>query len=90
MSNSAISTQYDNWTLTRIWLKSEVVPDTNGVDVRFDRYGNIMRWSQYGKTTEHGWEVDHIVPDSWGGSPDITNLQPLHWQANRKKGDHHI
>jgi hypothetical protein len=90
MSKATTSAQYDDWTLTRIWLNSKVVPDTNGVDVRFDCYGNIMRWSQYGKTTEHGWVVDHLIPDSWGGPSDISNLQALHRQANLQKGDRHI
>jgi 5-methylcytosine-specific restriction endonuclease McrA len=88
LNTTATSTQYDEHTLFRIWLKSKEVPGTNGVDVRLDRYGNLMRFSQYGKTTEHGWEVDHRVPDSWGGPSDLSNLQPLHWQANRQKSDH--
>jgi len=80
-------TQYDRWTLTRIWLNSKEIPGTNGVDARLDRYGNLMRWSQYGETTEHGWEVDHIIPKSQGGSDDISNLEPMHWKANRQKSD---
>ena len=34
-----------------------------------------------------GWEVDHIVPISRGGSDHIGNLQPLYWENNREKGD---
>ncbi|KUG25132.1 hypothetical protein ASZ90_005048 [hydrocarbon metagenome] len=35
----------------------------------------------------YGWEIDHIIPLSLGGTDDIANLQPLHWENNRKKSD---
>lgn len=87
ISTTAKSTQYDEWTLTRIWFKAPVAPGTNDGDIRVDRFGNRMRWSEYGQTTAMGWEVDHIVARSEGGSDDIENLEPLHWKANRQKGD---
>ncbi|MEM7241817.1 MAG: HNH endonuclease signature motif containing protein [Pseudomonadota bacterium] len=34
-----------------------------------------------------GWEVDHIVPKSKGGSNKRRNLQALQTEANRKKSD---
>jgi hypothetical protein len=82
MSTATINTQYDEWTLMRIWFSAREAPGTNGVDARIDCFGNLMRWSQYGETTEHGWEVDHVIPKSHGGSGDISNLRPLHWKAN--------
>ena len=39
-----------------------------------------MRFSEYGKNTEYGWV---IIRKSQGGSDDISNLEPLHWRANR-------
>lgn len=32
----------------------------------------------------HGWEIDHINP---GGGDGLSNLQPLHYETNRRKGD---
>jgi len=47
-----------------------------------------MRFTDHGDTSsKYGWEIDHIMPTSLGGTDDVGNLQPLHWENNRKKGD---
>jgi len=49
-----------------------------------------MTWDNYGK---RGWHVDHIrpvssfKPEEWEQINHYTNLQPLWWQDNLKKGD---
>lgn len=47
-----------------------------------------MLRNKYGATdSEYGWEIDHVVPRSKGGTDLLGNLQPLQWENNRSKGD---
>jgi 5-methylcytosine-specific restriction endonuclease McrA len=48
-----------------------------------------MRYGEYGQTSKYGWEIDHIKPVSKGGTDDLSNLQPLQWENNRRKGDNY-
>ena len=47
-----------------------------------------MNFPEHGnRDSEYGWEIDHIEPVALGGGDELTNLQPLNWQNNVKKGD---
>jgi 5-methylcytosine-specific restriction endonuclease McrA len=46
-----------------------------------------MKWSEYGMTSQFSRETDHIRAIANGGSDSLSNLQLLHWQNNRRKGD---
>jgi 5-methylcytosine-specific restriction endonuclease McrA len=39
------------------------------------------------RTSSRGLTVDHWIPLSKGGSDDMSNLRPAHWNCNRKKSD---
>jgi 5-methylcytosine-specific restriction endonuclease McrA len=53
---------------------------------RQDSYGNPMYRHSHGKSSEMGWDVDHITPQSRGGSNATRNLQALNSSVNRGKG----
>jgi hypothetical protein len=67
-----------------VWLKGRIIPGWDAAAWRYDSFGSVMYYGQYGQTTEFGWEIDHIDPD---GPDEIWNLQPLNWLNNRRKSD---
>ena len=71
-----------------VWNKGKIIPGYIGSEWRKDIYGGTMQYSQHGNTSSHnGWEIDHIKPIAKGGMDDLSNLQPLYWENNRKKAD---
>lgn len=78
---------FDLATINAVWNKARVVPGYDPNVYRKDACDTWIMLSEYGNTTEYGWEVDHIQPVACGGSDILGNLQPLQWQNNRHKGD---
>lgn len=82
----------NSWTpaqLQAVWNRGVIVQGRDAAKERKDICGAWIHFDEHGDTTENGngWEVDHIKPVAAGGTDDITNLQPLQWQNNRRKGD---
>ena len=68
-----------------VWLKATPIQGLPPNEWRRDRNGNVIRWSEYGRLTQYGWEIDHSIPKSRNGSNDISNLSPMRWRENREK-----
>jgi len=76
----------DKNLVNRVWGKGHPVPGRDPRISRKDDEGNLIDRHLYGMRSGAGWEIDHIVPDARGGSDDLSNLRPLHWQANAARG----
>ncbi len=80
--------QYSEQHKVAVWVKARAIEGYNPAYVRMDACGAPIEWVQYGNTSSaYGWEIDHINPESLGGINNVSNLQPLQWQNNRKKSN---
>lgn len=71
----------------RVWDKAKIIDGKNPNLYREDSYGNTIFYDSYGKTSQMGWEVDHLKPLSKGGTDHINNLSATQWRKNRQKSD---
>lgn len=76
-------------TIQRVWNKAKFVNDDNEKKgFRKDQCDAWINRNQYGnRKSDWGWEIDHITPESQGGSDELRNLRPLHWENNASKSD---
>lgn len=71
----------------KVWNKAKKIRGKNPAKYRKDAYGKTIYKASYGKSSEMGWDVDHIRPKSRGGSNSVRNLQALNSSTNRSKGN---
>ena len=71
----------------QVWDKAKTVRGKDPNKYRQDPYGNLLYKSSQGKSSEMGWQIDHIKPKSKGGSDHIRNLQALNSKINMSKGN---
>jgi len=68
------------------WNAASAVIGSNPAYERMDCDGRYIRWLDYGKLSQFGWEIDHIHPIALGGPDILSNLRARHWQGNRRAG----
>ncbi len=78
-------------TIVAVWRKARIVPGVDPAVRRKDACNAWIEFANYGKTVHDGtgWEIDHVMPVSRGGTDSLSNLQPLQWENNRHKGDNY-
>ncbi len=77
----------DQQEINDVWAKGIIIPSYDPKVWRHDSKGNPIKKDEYGKTTKHGWEIDHMIPTSKGGPDTLENKQPLQWEENRRKAN---
>lgn len=70
-----------------VWGKAKPVKGKNSNLYRQDSFGNTIYKPAYGRNSRMGWQVDHIYPQSKGGSSAPKNLQALQTSANKRKSN---
>lgn len=81
---------FDSFTIDAVWRKAQTIPGYDANVWRRDRCGAPIKRTDYGSIhSKYGWEIDHVMPVSRGGTDVLYNLQPLHWQNNRGKSDNY-
>lgn len=76
--------------IQQVWEKAIIIEGLDENIYRADHCGAILKRDLYLKNTEPlsmSWEIDRIKPVSHGGTDELSNLQPLQWENNRKKNE---
>lgn len=76
--------------ILQVWEKGLIIPGLDSSIYRADHCGAIIKWDMLNDVSQPlsmGWEIDRIKPLSFGGTDDLSNLQPLQWENNRKKDE---
>lgn len=77
----------DDQTKLVVWNKGIPILHKDAQLYRSDRDGKEIHWREYGnRDSNFGWEIHHVTPVSCGGTDDLSNLIPLHWETNASLG----
>ena len=77
---------HNNFTSDDIFEVWASIDACAGKKYCIDPMGRKMDRRLYGHKSEFGWDIDHVLPISAGGTNEISNLQPLNWLSNKEKG----
>lgn len=82
--------KYTEEKLQKIWEKGKIVSGYDPNVYRKDVCNAWMKRDEHGNPNSIvGWEVDHIIPESEGGSSELHNLRPMQWENNREKSNNY-
>jgi hypothetical protein len=79
--------QADETAVELVWERGRRIPGLDPAMWRLDFCGALICRNYHGIETYHGWEIDHVIPMDAGGSEDLGNLQPMHWENRRHKAE---
>ena len=74
-------------TIDNVWSEAESAATLSSATYKKDPYRNMIERNRYGENASAGWAIDHIIPESYGGSDHISNLQAMNFQKNQELGD---
>ena len=80
---------YSEGIIQRVWEKGVFVHYYSPRDWRKDDCGAWIGGRYYeDRKSPYGWEIDHIKPESQGGTDELLNMRPLQWEnyASKKAG----
>lgn len=81
----------DPWKLEivkAVWDKAKDREGYSKEEWRMDLCGKHIKWDELGnRSSNYGWEIDHIDPVTNGGGDNLENLQALFWKHNLAKAD---
>ena len=82
-----MSTLFGNIERHSVWAKGRIIPGHDPAVWRYDDYGYLIRFADYGdRSSDYGWEIDHILPTVLMGDDTLANKRPLHCRKNASLG----
>lgn len=82
---------YSKTQIDEAWNKATIVENYDPKIWRKDPCGAWINYEEYGKQTDFGWNIDHIIPKTLFNGNDYDsssyNRRAMHWENNLKKSD---